>query len=248
MTAYMQSFLLLKLAEVLGVVAVLLIAGTSGRLLFRPVDFKYPAREGHYSIGLFVVIFALAFFYYRMGIRIGFTDQEVLLPYSRQFLLAIICLAVTTLLLFYRRQPLLSAGWGRRQNFNLGLRMGIMLAFLSIILRGKVSALINGLTASEGLALLLILGICVAEESIFRGYLQLRFSSWLGQRNGWLITAGLFVLWRIPFLLLDLPGFWLNISLLIVQSLLLGWVMQKCGHVLAPALYRTVSDWLILLQ
>ncbi len=242
-----RNFLLLKLAETLGVIAVMLIASTSGRLVFRPVDFKYPTREGRVSTGLFVVIFVLALAYYLGGLDFRLPLDDFLQPFGQRLVLALVGLAIVAVALFYRRQPLLSAGWGRKQNLTMGLRMGAMLIFFSIFLRGKLPAIIDGITAQEGLALLLILLTSLCEETIFRGYLQLRVSSWLGKTQGWLIVSAAFVVWQLPRLLLDLPNIWINLLLIVVQSLLLGWLMQKSGHVAAPVLFRAISDWLGLI-
>lgn len=122
-----------------------------------------------------------------------------------------------------------------------------MLVFLTIFLRGKIFSLLNGVTAEEGFTLLVLIGISFAEESIFRGYIQMRLSSWLGDRNGWLLTSLLFVLWHLPRLIQNPTVLWANLGLLVVQSVLLGWAMQKGGHVIAPALYRAISDWLNIL-
>lgn len=243
-----RNFLILKLAETLGVIAVILIAGTSKRMVYRPVQFKYPQREGRISVSVYILLLAAAVFFYITNFKTNLfagSSQQALLT---QLFLALLSLGIAAFALFYRRQPLLSAGWGGRANLTLGLRMGVMLVFLTIFLRGKLATILNGVTAQEGMALLLLLAICVAEETIFRGYLQLRFNAWLGTPAGWLLTAGLFVLWQVPRLLTDLPGLWLSLPLIIVQSLLLGWLMHKSGHVLAPALYRAVSDWLTILK
>ena len=49
-------------------------------------------------------------------------------------------------------------------------------------------------------------------------------------------------IWVLPFASL---GVLLLVTL--IQGLLLGWIMRKSGHVLAPALYRAVAAWLLLI-
>ena len=242
-----RNFLLLKLAETLGVIAVILIAGTSGKMIFRPVDFKYPTREGRVSSGLYAILLVLAFVYYLSGLDFRLPLDDFLQSHGQQLVLALVGLGIIVIALYFRRQPPLSAGWGRKQNRTIGLRVGLMLVFFSIFLRGKISAIIDGVSAQEGLALLLIVLTSLCEETIFRGYLQLRVSSWLGKTPGWLVVSAAFVLWHLPRLLLDLPHIWINLLLISVQSLLLGWIMQKSGHVAAPILFRAVSDWLTLI-
>jgi len=241
-----RNFLLLKLAEILGVTAVLMIVGTTKLLGFRPVIFKYPKRESRVSAGLFIILFLVSYFYSLIGFDFNLPLVGALLPLGNQLILALLALGITAIALFYRQQPLLSAGWGRKQNLSIGLRLGIMLSFLVIFLRGKIGTIINGVSPDEGMALVLLLAISLAEESVFRGYLQLRFSSW-NPKYGWLLTAGLFVLWRLPLLVLRGEDAWIALVLLAAQSVLLGWIMKKSGHVAAPALYRTISEWLTLL-
>ena len=243
-----RNFLLLKLAETLGVIAVIMIAGTSQRLKYKPVQFKYPQREGRASITVFILILAATVIFYFTPVGKNILSNGSDRSLVGQFIIALVCLVIAAVALFYRHQPLLSAGWGAKPNLKLGLRIGVMLVFLVIFLRGKVMSIVDGVTASEGIALLLLLGICLAEETIFRGYLQLRITSWLGKPVGWLVTSALFVIWQLPRLLASPADLWLNLTVIIIQSLLLGWLMQKTGHVIAPALYRTISDWLTILN
>ncbi len=248
MDAQTSRYLLLKLAETLGVVAVMLIAGTSQRLQYRPVQFKYPQREGRVSISVYLVALAVAVLFSFTAFKDRFLTGETNQLLTGELILALVCLGVGAFALFYRRQPLLSAGWGAKPNLMLGLRIAIMLIFLTIFLRGKLMSIVNGVTADEGMALALLLGISLAEETLFRGYLQLRMVSWLGQPTGWLAVSGMFILWRLPWLIASAEILWLSLAVLIVQSLLLGWIMQKTGHTAAPALYRAVSDWLTIVK
>jgi membrane protease YdiL (CAAX protease family) len=248
MDAGTRNFLLLKLAETLGVIAVIMIAGTSQRLTYKPVQFKYPQRESRASISVYIaaLVIAVLLFLTPLKEKIPAAGGQLLL--TAQLLAALLSLGAGAFALFTRRQPLLSAGWGAKPNLKLGLRIGIMLVFLTIFLRGKVMTIVNGVTAAEGIAFALILLTCLAEETLFRGYLQLRMTSWLGKPAGWLAASGMFVLWSLPRLIAWPADLWLNLLVLIAQSLLLGWLMHKTGHVLAPALYRAVSEWLTILQ
>ncbi len=146
-----------------------------------------------------------------------------------------------------RRQPLRSAGWNRT-GLGMALRLTVALVFLTIFLRGKIYALLNGITADEGLTLLIWIGISLAEESIFRGYLQLRQADRVGPPYAWILTALLYTLWQIPRLMCEPSMLLLYLGLALGQGLVLGWVMHKSGHVLAPALYRAVSEWLFLVS
>ncbi len=189
-------------------------------------------------MGLFASILALAYFFFT---RVGAASNTLGLLWQRLTVDGI-ALAIFALALLGRGQPLLSAGW-RRTSLGPGLRLGLALAFLTIFLRGKIFSLLNGISGPEAYALLACLGIGLAEETIFRGYIQLRLCFWLGTRWGWLATAGLYVIWQLPRLAADPASLPLNLLLVAVQGLLLGWLALTSGGVLAPALYHAISEW-----
>jgi membrane protease YdiL (CAAX protease family) len=230
--------ILLYVSEWLGVAAVIWLVRASTRLKVHPVGFKYPAREGYVSLGLFVSILALAYFFFT---RVNRAPDALGLLWQR-LVVDGIALAIFGMALLGRVQPLRSAGWGRA-TLSAALRLGLALVFLTIFLRGKVFTIINGISAQAGLALLACLGIGLAEETIFRGYIQSRMCFWLGERWGWLATAGLFLVWQTPRLAADPANLPLNLLVVAVQSLLLGWLAQTSGNVLAPTLYRAISEW-----
>ena len=88
----------------------------------------------------------------------------------------------------------------------------------------------------------------MAEETVFRGYIQPRLISRLGEIPGWLLTSVVFALWQIPRLLGE-PSqtLLIGVGIGLVQGLVAGWVMQKTRHVLAPGLYRAISGWIAFL-
>jgi membrane protease YdiL (CAAX protease family) len=230
--------ILLYISEWLGVVAVTWLVRVNTRLKQRPIAFKYPAREGYVSLGLFVSILALAYFFFT---RISRAPDALGLLWQRLTVDGI-ALAIFALALLGRGQPLRSAGWGKVAT-SLGWRIGLALAFLTIFLRGKVFSIINGLSPQAGLALLACLGIGLAEETIFRGYIQMRLCFWLGERWGVLATAGLYVIWQIPRLAADPANLPINLLIVAVQGLVVGWLALTGGGVLGPALYRAISEW-----
>jgi membrane protease YdiL (CAAX protease family) len=163
-------------------------------------------------------------------------------------ILALFIIAAAGSALALRKQPLLSVGWSRAL-LGASFRLAITLVFLTIFLRGKIFAILNGVSPDQGMALVLLVVIALAEETVFRGYIQLRLSSWLGEMAGWLTTALLYTIWQIPLLMLidstlPLPQ---RLALVAAQAVVLGWLMRRTGHVLAPAMYRAVSGWISLL-
>jgi membrane protease YdiL (CAAX protease family) len=114
------------------------------------------------------------------------------------------------------------------------------------LLRNRALDLINGITTPQVTYLFLAMGIALAEETIFRGYIQLRLGWWLGENKGWLVTGLFYAAFRFPVLLAagDLNAALFGLLLALGQGLVAGWLMRKSGHVLAPALYRAVSIWM----
>ncbi|MCX6055637.1 MAG: CPBP family intramembrane metalloprotease [Chloroflexi bacterium] len=240
------------LSEWLGVIAVGMIAGASPIFTkIRQVEFRFPQREATFTLSVFAIIYLLAFQYYSnpiLGFLVklaeGFSGGDL----SSRMVLAGIGLILFVLAMFLRGQPFKSIGWGRA-NLKAGATLGFLLVLLTVFLRGKFLILLRGISPEQGNLLLVWLILSLAEETIFRGYIQLRLTTFLGSTWGWLATAGLFLLWQLPGRLWILP-FSEILPFMILstgQALLLGWIMRKSGHVLAPALFRAVAGWLLLI-
>ncbi len=240
-----DSALILTLSEYIGVIAVVMIAALSpGFAKRRPLLFQFPFREGVISLSLFVLIFFFNIVLVSRGVtspvsRLG-EDFGALWP---RLLVSFFSLLAVAAALVFRRQPPLSAGWNRRL-LGPSFRLGLALVFLTIFLRGEFMTLVRGIRAQQGYLLLAWVLIAFTEETIFRGYIQLRLTSWLGDWAGWFGTAFLFVVWQIPFLLADPVALPLNLALAAARAVLLGWIMRRTGQVLAPAMWRAVSEWL----
>lgn len=239
------------LSEWLGAVAVTMIAGISPMLKkVRQIEYRFPKREATFALSLFALIYLVAFQYFTnpavafvKNAASAFVGGEL----AQHMLLAVICLVPFLLALLLRGQPFKSIGWGK-DNLRAGATLGIMLAVVTLFLRGKFTALLAGVSSEQGGLLLVWLLLAAAEETIFRGYILGRLSALLGSPWGWLATTGLFVLWQLPGRLWVSPiaDFWPVLVISAIQGLLLGWIMRKSGHVLAPLLFRAAAGWLLL--
>ncbi len=130
--------------------------------------------------------------------------------------------------------------------FMPALQIGIALAILTIFLRNRVMDVLAGVTTAELNLLLLAIGIGLAEETIFRGYIQPRLSWWLGEWAGIGLTALLFTLWHVPawFNRIPLETGLIVSGMTLIHGLVLGWIMRTSKNVIAPAMYRSISIWM----
>ena len=247
-----MKFWLGYLSEWLGVIAVVMIAGTSPMIKkIRRIEFRFPRREATFSLILFALIFFFAFQFFSNPIFEFLRTFAAALhggEIAQRMLLALFSLIPVILLMVVRGQPLKSAGWSK-ENTRAGLTLGVVLLILVVFLRGKFLPLLQGISNEKGSLLFVILVWVAAEETIFRGYIQLRLMSYLGDNWGWLATSLLYVLWQLPGndLLTQFSTQWPLLVLALVQGLLLGWIMRKTHHVSAPILLRVASTWLLLL-
>lgn len=238
-----------NLSEWLGVIATVLIVGVSPLVKrMKRIEFKYVQREFTYALVLFVLIYVFAFLYFTTDILNFMKSVAANInagEYADRVWVAVIAVIPFLVALIARGQPFKSMGWGK-ENTRIGLLTGLMLAVLTIFLRGKFMIILAGVTSAQMGALLMLLVYALAEETIFRGYIQLRLNGKFGEKWGWLVTAGVFLLWQVPFLVGSGTTLtWQVLVLSLVQALLLGFIMKKSGHVLAPALYRAVALWML---
>ncbi|HZU85859.1 MAG TPA: CPBP family glutamic-type intramembrane protease, partial [Anaerolineaceae bacterium] len=186
------------LAEWLGVLGVVWLAGISPKFNYPVLGFKYPRREGRLTLVVFAVTLVFVFIQAGGWLRpLLISDNPAFQPALTRLNLALFTLIPFIVALLLRRQPVYS-GFGSGIMVGVNLRLGLALAFGTMFLRGKFTLVMDGVGGDEGAMLLVSAAICAIEEFIFRGFIQLRLRSWLGEGRGWIATAGLFVLWQIP--------------------------------------------------
>lgn len=241
-----------QITEYIGALAVTMLLGLSPRInTVPPVGFKYPQRERTAVVGLSLGLLILAGVAGRAawlpGSLLGLPVEME--PLIQMGILAMIAFAAVAALLVLRGQPWRSSGWHKNLT-RPGIQFGLALVFLTLFLRGKFLTMFQDMPEVALWALLFSLVIGLAEETVFRGYLQMRLISVWGNQKGWLAASALYVLWRIPSWLVygwGTQAFWIQVAMGILQSLLLGWMMLKSRHVLTPGLYHAVSLWVAYL-
>jgi membrane protease YdiL (CAAX protease family) len=235
----MENYLLF-ISEWVGAIAVAMIAGTSTKFTRVKLVFKYPRREGIVSLGIFLLTIFLAFVLASVPeLSIAGLSSEL----TKRLILGAGGLVQVIVALWRRKQPVRSAGWSRDKQ-NPAIQLGLALAFLSIFLRGKFAAVVTSLAGGALSMLAYSLVIAFLEETLFRGYIQPRLCSWWGEYPGWLAASALFVICQLPRLLAAPDQLVFNLIVTTGQSLVAGFIMQRSGHVISPALYRAISSWL----
>jgi membrane protease YdiL (CAAX protease family) len=252
MNAFDPKFWLGYLSEWLGVIAVVMIAGISPMVKkIRRIEFRYPRRDATFALIVFALMFFFAFMFFTNQLFEPLRDFAGAFPggeYSQRMFVALIAIVPVIILLIVRGQPPKSTGWSK-ENTRANITLALMLVILVIFLRGKFIPLLQGVSTEQGSLLLVVLIWCLVEETIFRGYIQLRLMSFLGTTWGWLATSLLYVLWQLPGnpVFTSFATEWPSLVIALVQGLLLGWIMRKTYHVAAPAFLRAAATWLMLL-
>ncbi|HNS37247.1 MAG TPA: hypothetical protein PKH92_15140 [Anaerolineaceae bacterium] len=239
--------LILFLSELVGAIAVTLLLTLSPRFKRgRAVQFARPRQEGLFGLGV-AVLLGLAAYAFLRGPGASLTyDETTLAGLGVRLGIGAAALLVVALILRLRKHPLSSVRWSRPMLMP-GVQLGLAVGFLTLFLRNILPELFKGITMDQGYALLVWLGIALAEESLFRGYVQLRLEAWLGERWGWLAASGLSTLWLLLFIGgQPLSALLPRLGLLLLQALVLGWMAQRSRGVLGGAIYRAMSGWLMM--
>ena len=128
----------------------------------------------------------------------------------------------------------------RRTHFLSSLLLGTLVGGVFLIAAGKASNLLFIFTASGFFAVLQFLIVGFAEETLFRGYVQVRWVATWGWWRGWLLTSLTMSLFHVPILFISqkLPAVdvLMETLQLLPASLLMGYAMRKSGNIAAPAI------------
>lgn len=255
---------ILLISEFIGVLAVVMILSITPAIRNkRPLVFLYPRREGMaaLSVGILVLVFTAVVQRFQpllFAQLMNFTTYPTLVDTPKpsfgsldaliaQILFSVAISIPVVLALITRKQPLLSIGLSKPGS-KAGLQIGAALVILVIFLQGKIFAIINGLSQGAVITLGVAFAAAIGEGLVFRGYIQPRFTAWLGERWGWLIAVLLYVAWwTLPVIgsyTGDSTQLLVGVLYRLTLGLLLGWIMRKTGSLAAPVLYHTVHTWL----
>jgi membrane protease YdiL (CAAX protease family) len=169
---------------------------------------------------------------------------------ASQFLVFLLYAVPAGIFMFRDKESLQSIGISRTNLWQAAV-IGIGLAALSFCPQpGEPVAKLSRLTPAHGIALISYFLVGFGEEFLWRGYLQTRLVAWLGVALGWILTSVLMALSHFPGRLISGMGLldaFVNCAYLIPVSLLMGFIMLRIRNLLAPGLFHTFGDWVILL-
>lgn len=248
-----------NISEWLGVIAIAWLMSISPRFKLPVVGFRYARRDGLIALGMAALLLISSFAYHlanppEQGFTVagkGLITMLAPAPVTdlvQALIVAGIGLIPIGVAMLVRRQPVRSMGW-HQAILGPAALVGLALAIITLFLRNRFWVLLGGVSGPQFFVLLTALGIALAEETIFRGYILQRLAWWLGEWPGMALTSLLYTIWHLPAWLNQQPNetIVLLCGLTFLQAMLLSWVMRKSHHVLAPALYRAMSIWVRVL-
>lgn len=221
------------------------------------IKFATPRKEAAlatgYVIGLFVII-GVVFFLLEQhaGVPIETSEQfDLRRALSQWGVYAIISIIPISVIIKTRKQSFETVGVTRK-NTRLSLAIGVVLSLLTMSLSTTPERFLDRLLTHNTLyALIYYLAVGLGEELMFRGFLQLRCSIWLGEIKGLILASTIMALVHLPQRIfavgLDPLQALGSAMSLIPFSLLMGFFMLRTRNILGPAVLHTIADWVSVL-
>jgi len=222
------------------------------------IKFEAPRKEAALAIGYVVGVFlilAMVFFFWEQsaGVSIGTYEQfDLLAVLSGWGLNAAMSIIPVLVIAKIRKQNFETVGLTRknkRVSLEIGFILSLLITFLSVTPERLQEKFFSYNTLS---AFIYFLAVGFAEELLFRGFLQLRCSIWLGEIKGWILASTIMALIHIPqriFVMGFNPLQALISSIFLIPfSLLMGFILLKTRSILGPTIIHTITDWINVLR
>jgi len=222
------------------------------------IRFEAPRKEATlaigYVVGLFLILAVVFFFLERMtGAPIETYEQyDLLTALSWWGIYAAIYIIPILVIIKTRKQNLETVGLIKK-NLRLSLEIGFILSLLITFLSITPEHLQEKFFSYNTLyAFIYYLAVGFGEELLFRGFLQLRCSTWLGEIRGWILASTIMALIHIPqriFVMEFDPLQALVSSIFLVPfSVLMGFILLKTQSILGPTIIHTITNWIDVLR
>jgi membrane protease YdiL (CAAX protease family) len=216
-------------------------------------SWKEAALAMGYIIGLFLIIAAVFFFMEQSaGGPVGTPRQfDVRRALSQWGVYAIISFIPISVIVKIRKQSFETIGLTRK-NVKLSLGIGLVLSLLLVSLSiTSEQFLCKFFTHNTLYAFTYFSAVGLGEEIMFRGFLQLRCSIWLGEIKGLILASAIMAFVHLPqriFVVgLDpLQAFGSAISLIPISTLM-GFFMLRTQNISGPAVLHTIVNWVSVL-
>jgi len=202
-----------------------------------------------YVVGLFLIIAVVFSFLVRSaGGPLGTPEQfDFRRALSQWGVYAAMSFIPVSIILKIRKQSFETVGITKK-NMRLSFEVGIVLSILIIILSTNPEQFLSNFFSGNTLyAFIYYLAVGFGEELLFRGFLQLRCSFWLGELRGLILASTIMALAHLPqrIFALGLDPLQALISALSLMpfSLLMGFLMLRTRNILGPGILHTVTNW-----
>jgi membrane protease YdiL (CAAX protease family) len=219
--------------------------------------FAVPRKEAllsiAYVIAAFLVLAGVFFFWSQsIGRSIGTSEEydisRVLFEWG---IYAMISFIPVFAILKIRHQSLQSVGLAKT-NWRLSIGVGILLSACFLAFNTTPERFLDrAFTFNTLYGFMYFLAVGFGDELLFRGFLQLRCSAWLGETKGLAVTSVLMAFVHLPqriFVVGQNPiEAVFSATLLIPVSLLMGFLMLRTQNVLGPTVLHTMIDMINIL-
>lgn len=142
-----------------------------------------------------------------------------------------------------RRQRLETVGIGRH-NLGPALLIGGVASVAAAVINHKTAGAF-WLKPDTLWRVVAQLGVGVSEEAIFRGYLQVRWTAWLG-RSGWMVIAVICTLWHVPAAWAGagthLAAAGVTLSTVFAAALVFGYCMRLTGNIAGLSVMHAIMN------
>lgn len=215
------------------------------------IEFTAPWKEAFLAIGCVLVIFlavTVVFFFWSKsaGGAIGTPEQYDLLKALLEWGIYAMISFIPVLVIIKTRQQGFETVGITKKNLKLSIGVGLVLSLLFVSLSTTLERLPERLfTYNTFYAFIYYLAVGFGEELLFRGFLQLRCSIWLGETEGLVLASMIMAFIHLPqriFVLgLDPLQALVSATLLMSFSLLMGFFMLRTQNISGPVVLHTIA-------